>query len=1268
MESSPTETAFAPSPNGLKIFPRPKRSRTTLNEIDHPYASDQSSRTPSLDIRPSTSGGPSQDAAPTGLAKLIPGVKRRQRKKAKGGNNESLVDLNSDISGESRVSLPAVEINGQRRRSMTDPGSNPLTDDSESELYSSKGSHKLHRGGTSPIITVSDPSIHEESQNAYAAASVPSSETASDRNLSILRLATIGAPAQDSRSLAKGSATSSTGRKLREAFNPRSSNRNSNTSPDRESLKSSGSKGTKGFLGSGARRTSLSSKKNKKGPEDIPPVPIPPKLGDSDAPQGAGQLASTDTTPSTPPSSVNPSLPVTTTVTPPTPTDSRPRDFGTRFVDSPESMNTSGAPANAALNSSANTMSHRRVHSASAAHNPSKLSNSITLPSTPTIDDNKSSESRNNTSNQGGGGFFSSMFSAAQNAASTLSIGLNQGRSRNVTDTSEPEKHGKQEQAGEETQPSSGHDKDIEQQRELAVNTLGMGELNFSHLGIDASAGGVVTSPDGVVFTKSDQVGPSRRSTVSQRDEMAARIEDLRAARAVTMAYEKPPQSATLSVSNADDNQPEGRSTVLIAGSGKDSGGERTPPAASIIDGDISEHVKRSGSLRSRRGIRRKRGSSITTATSIGGIGQTLGVPGATSNVPRLTGFAVASKKRNRDFHQLFRSVPEDDYLIEDYSCALQREIILAGRIYISEGHICFSSNILGWVTTLVIGFDEIVAIEKESTAMVFPNAISIQTLHARHTFRSLLSRDSTYDLMVNIWKVNHPTLKSSVNGTHIEQGTGDKTEKAEVSDGETASLLEDEDEVYDEDEEGGMAHLDAAHSAADSETSEVAKPRKPAAMPVSSSTPFQAASVTVDDEAKTADKAANVSNSSAQFPGPKTHAPTEFTDPSGRYEKVVKDEIIPAPLGQVYSLVFGAASGAFISKFLIESEKVTELQFEDDKKGLTEENKTRSYTYIKPLNSSIGPKQTKCTSVEQLDFFDLEKAVLVTLTTQTPDVPSGNVFSVKTKYLFTWAPGNSTRFFMSCAVEWTGKSWIKGPIEKGANDGQLGYGTNLVKALKAGLAPKTRKLTPKGATKGKTKRARAAISEIDTGKGEASTADRAKVANWGLFEPLRGPLSPILDTFQPFWRSDVAVVVLCSLLFMMWYRAPSTYGLGYHGVVLHPLSVPERLVAYDELWTKEESELWDWLEERVGMDGLVIPVADTERSDSKRQQQLRQQRRRDYKDAEAKLRDERMSEREIADAIRVTQLRLETLQQAIERRKLNRKRQAEDREGASTK
>lgn len=1140
--------------------------------------------------------------------------------------------------------------------------------------------------GRSPLITLSDPSIHENIQALHdESAAAATSETASDSvNLSILRSATLGAPAQDPRSTGKGSVSLSTGRKLKEAFSPRSSNRSSNTSPDRESSKSSGSKGAKGLLGSAVRKTSISSKKAPKGPEDIPPVPIPLIL-DNEAPNKSHRhLPPIQTTPSTPPSGTKPP-PVMTTVTPPTPSDPRPRDNGTPLVDSPSSITSStGLPANAVLSPSGNMISHRRVRSASAAHHPSKLSNSITVPSTPPIDENKSTGSRNIQGTQTASGFFSSMFSAAQNAASNLTIGLNQGRPRISSDPAETEKQAKQTQPDNASQSSSSQSNDsAEQKKELAVETLGMGDLDFSHLGIDASAGGVVTTPDGVVFTKTDQAGRSRGSTISQRDELASRIEDLRAARAVSMAYEKAPLSASLPASTVENHvQAEARPSASFFGLGRDSAGERTPPAASLHDDDISETVKRSGSLRSRRGIRRKRGSSTATAATIGAIGAALGVPGVSTAVPRLTGFAVASKKRNRDFHQLFRSVPEDDYLIEDYSCALQREIILAGRIYISEGHICFSSNILGWVTTLVIGFDEIVAIEKESTAMVFPNAIAIQTLHARHTFRSLLSRDSTYDLMVNIWKINHPTLKSSVNGTQIDQGTGDKTEKAELSEIDSASLSDDEEEIYDEDEdeEGGAGgNFEAAESAAASDISDSKRAlRKSSTMPVSAGGSSQAVSVAAGDDSKNAEKAGAASDSSAQFPGPRTHPPTEYTDPQGRFDKVVKDETIPAPLGQVFNLVFGPASGAFIKNFLVEYEKVMELQFEDDKKGLTEENKTRSYTYIKPLNSSIGPKQTKCTTVEQLDFFDLEKAVLVTLTTQTPDVPSGNVFSVKTKYLFTWAPNNSTRFFMSCLVDWTGKSWIKGiflrnstaselmmltlcsgPIEKGANDGQLGYGNNLVQALKAGVAPKARKVSPKAGTKGKPRRVKTTVVDDESRNGAVSKASQKKEASWGLFEPLRGPLSPIVGIFGPFWNSNVAVVVLSTLLFMMWFRTPSTRPTS-HGIALHHLSAPERLLAYDELWAKEESELWDWLEDRVGMEGLTVPVVDTEKLNLKREKQLRQKRRRDHRDAEARLRDEKMSEREIADAIRVTQQRLETLQQVVERRK-NSRQQFED-------
>jgi len=48
----------------------------------------------------------------------------------------------------------------------------------------------------------------------------------------------------------------------------------------------------------------------------------------------------------------------------------------------------------------------------------------------------------------------------------------------------------------------------------------------------------------------------------------------------------------------------------------------------------------------------------------------------------------------------------------------------------------------------------------------------------------------------------------------------------------------------------------------------------------------------------------------------------------------------------------------------------------------------------------------------------------------------------------------------MNCAIEWTAKSWLKGPIEKGANDGQLTYGDGLIKVLKGAISGRPRGTT----------------------------------------------------------------------------------------------------------------------------------------------------------------------------------------------------------------
>jgi hypothetical protein len=856
---------------------------------------------------------------------------------------------------------------------------------------------------------------------------------------------------------------------------------------------------------------------------------------------------------------------------------------------------------------------------------------------------------KNSPSQQGG--FFSSVFSVAQNAASSISNTINnQQRSRTISAVP-----AELDETDEVTSDSFDRDSDGgkgEDGKPSAVQTLGAGDLNFSHLDIDVPSGEGISTADGIVVSKppSTPVDKRKNAAVQRRDEDSAKLEDQRATRAVNLAYERPGDFPALG-SPAEDAL-ELQSTASLPT------GDQTPPTGSIIDGDIGSGIKRSGSVRSRL-ARRHRGSSGATASTIGAIGAgasalALGVPGVNSSVPRLTGFAVASKKRNRDFHQLFRSVPEDDYLIEDYSCALQREIILAGRIYVSEGHICFSSNILGWVTTLVISFDEVVAIEKENTAMVFPNAIAIKTLHARHTFRSLLSRESTYDLMVNIWKINHPSVKSSVNGTRVTNSTGDKTEKIGDGESDDESVVSDEDEIYDEDEEGDAAD----HFFEDGASANGSDRSLPGRAGLSRQTSGLSTKAVLPGTGPTNGDTSNADKAGASkepdFPGPATHGPTEYTEPGGSYEKIIKDETIPAPLGKVYSLVFGPESGEFMTKFLVDNQKSGELQFEGTAKGLTNESRIRKYSYIKPLNGAIGPKQTKCISTENLDFLDLEKAVLVTLSTQTPDVPSGNVFATKTKYLFTWAPGNQTRFLMTCTIEWSGKSWLKGPIEKGAIDGQTAFGNDLVKSLKMGVVPRGR-TAGGGRGKGRRKKGDPAVRDASEAAGHKTSTDSnsGQAESWGLFEPIRPILEPVTSMLKPLGSGNVVIFVIGLLLYMVFFRTPSASSTLSPHAGLPGLSLPQRLAAYDEMWRREESELWNWLEDRVGMDGMVFPTLHHRAPEAHPSRKSSRVNAADELDLIDRLREEKVSDREMDHAIRTTRQRLDILEEMMNKRRV---------------
>lgn len=607
----------------------------------------------------------------------------------------------------------------------------------------------------------------------------------------------------------------------------------------------------------------------------------------------------------------------------------------------------------------------------------------------------------------GAGGFFSSVFSAAQSAANQFTNTINTSISQNQKPKSlhldqtgviggEEVIPGPEDQSQQDAEPGA--------KRQLAVETLGKGDLSLSHLGISEGSATEV-SP---MTSQADLPRPIQPENPATAEENAA-------ARAVSDAYEQPIKQL---VTQATGDRPHS----VHSADGSEIG-TQTPSGR-----------QRASSIKSKLSDRRKRTRGSSAATSGSAVAaaissSTAGLANPAANGPghRLTGFAVASSKRNKDFHQLFRSVPEDDYLIEDYSAALQRDILLHGRLYISEGHICFSSNILGWVTNLVISFDEVVSVEKKNTAMIFPNAIVIQTLHARNIFASLVARDSTYDLLIGIWKISHPNLKSSLNGVALEDAsTGDKTEKAGSIASDDASDDGSEDEVYDEDEDdddaGSFYEPTNGGSVAGSDIADGAISRKPSAVPTPA-IPGQPISASLDHTAPTVPG----QSPAADFPGPSTHAPTECTDEASHYPSKLTDTTIPAPLGKVYSLMFGPQSSSFMRTWLVDNQKSRELDFAPTPGGMDLTHREFVYSYIKPLNAPVGPRQTKCIVTAKLEDFDLEKAVSIGCSTSTPDVPSGSVFETKTRYCLMWGPGNSTRFVASCTVEWSGKSWLKG-------------------------------------------------------------------------------------------------------------------------------------------------------------------------------------------------------------------------------------------------
>ncbi|ODV72949.1 GRAM and VASt domain-containing protein, partial [Cyberlindnera jadinii NRRL Y-1542] len=439
------------------------------------------------------------------------------------------------------------------------------------------------------------------------------------------------------------------------------------------------------------------------------------------------------------------------------------------------------------------------------------------------------------------------------------------------------------------------------------------------------------------------------------------------------------------------------------------------------------------------------------------------------------TDYRYATIPRNEEFHKLFKSVSQSDRLLDDFSCALSRDILLQGRVYVSEHNICFNSNLLGWVTNLVIPLPDITGFEKTSTVGLFPNGIAISSKEGKNSFASFISRDGVFEFLETVWKAS-----GGVPSTIDHSGD---TQTSQVS-----SLLQKSSMTSDDVEEEQTDNSEVVEEKVSSQKVHVLKP-----------------------------------DSKYSYIGTHGHGVTHCPyKPEDNKETILARVNLNCPPGVLYEFLFGS-NFTMLNEFLRTQDSrdfsdVSEYETNADKK------KERHYEYIKDLNYSVGPKQTRCIVTETIEHYDTDGYINVVNTTQTPDVPSGNAFCVKTRYIMTWGKGNTTDLVISYWVHWTGSSWMKSIIEKSTKGGQESAAKALLDKIKEVLEENIQESTEEVST------------AVKADEEEQEEQEKAELGGSPVETVLRStsPITTILEGVSIF---NVLVIVLLSLIVVLQFQ-----------------------------------------------------------------------------------------------------------------------------------
>ncbi|XP_066541066.1 protein Aster-B isoform X1 [Hoplias malabaricus] len=432
-------------------------------------------------------------------------------------------------------------------------------------------------------------------------------------------------------------------------------------------------------------------------------------------------------------------------------------------------------------------------------------------------------------------------------------------------------------------------------------------------------------------------------------------------------------------------------------------------------------------------------------------------------------------KQRNEDFRKLFKQLPDTERLIVDYSCALQRDILLQGRLYLSENWICFYSNIFRWETLLTVRLKDICFMTKEKTARLIPNAIQVSTDTEKHFFTSFGARDRTYMMMFRLWQnalLEKPLCPKEL-WHFVHQCYGN----------ELGLTSDDEDYVPPDDDFNTMGYCEEIpaeeNEVSNDNSSKSSGENKPDSSPpshkrsithstINSTTPPSSTDMPLSFDIAPEEYTDCLADSELlQLPllaeerdceggplGPvpspsldfndNEDIPTELSDSSDTHDEEAEvqafhddlsgrqyiNEVYKFSVDKMYSFLF--TESQFMSDFM-EQRRFTDIVFHPWKKE-EEGNKKREIMYTISLSNPLAPKTATVSETQTLYKASQEsECYIIDAEVVTHDVPYHDYFYTLNRYTLTRVAKNKCRLRVSTELRYRKQPWglVKGFIEK---------------------------------------------------------------------------------------------------------------------------------------------------------------------------------------------------------------------------------------------